>query len=234
METETNTIKVAVLWTVRERRSDRHSLVVARFKNIVTTYGITAYAQAPGGWANGAPSYLVLESTFTTVSATAAAGATSIQTAKDPTISGDTQLVLSVGQAAQEVVTFTTKTGTGPYTFALKFPTVNIHSSGDFVVRQPQASDTLASVTNEVEYDHQNFPGQRAPVASSFSPGTGQGTIQFFIAGITAANLYIAHVGLADSQTIGGGNLHNYAALGYNHNNNADLEIDANYVLTGG
>lgn len=223
-------VHVEVYWTVKERKSGLW-VVEHEFVNKITNYGQTAMAGAPfGGYI--APIYLVIDNAMTTMANTYLAGAASIQTVGDPTVAGDTQLDLSVGLSSQETVTFSSKTGTGPFTFNLTALTVNGHSSGDPVVRTPTFADTIASVLGESQYDPTYFAGKREPVTSSFSPATGQYTGQYFIAGIQATNLFFAHVGLADSISIGGGSLHNYASLGYNHNNTNDVEIDVTYVLT--
>lgn len=224
-------LDVEVLWVVKERRNGLWVVEHSTY-NRITTYGLTAFSGAPSG-TYVAPTYLVIDTATTTMANTYLAGASSIQTVADPTVAGDTQLDLSVGLATQETVTFSSKTGTGPYTFNLSSNTVNGHNSGDFVVRTPTAADTIASVLSEGQYDPTYFPNLRDPITSSFSPAAGQTTMQFFIAGIQATNLFFSHVGLADALTIGAGNLHNYASLGYNHNNTNDVEIDVTYNVTG-
>lgn len=231
MEIE-NKLKVAVGWLVKERNpvSGLWEPKLHRY-NLLTTYGLTAFASAPsGGYL--APVYLVIDQSNTTLSSNYSPGATSIQTAADPTIVGDTQLVLSVGQVTQETVTFSAKSGSGPYTFTLTGSTANSHSSGDFVVRAVTTGDTLSSVLSEAQFDPTYFSGQRLLQTANYSPASGQNTMQFFFAGIQATNLFFAHVGLADSVTIGQGNLHNYASFGYNHNNTNDVEIDVTWVVT--
>lgn len=220
-----------VHWTIKERR-DGLWVPIYEFDNLVTDFGLTALSSAPAGQYTP-PTFLVIETSQTTMAATANAGVNSVQLTADPTIAGDTQLVLSVGLAAEEVVTFTTKTGTGPFTFALTANLVNNHPSGDPVVREVTGVDTMASVLVEAQYDSTFDAGNRLPMTAAFSPGTGQNTMQFFMAGGTATNIFFAHVGLTEQRAIGalGSNLHNYAHLGYNHNNTNDLEIDVNYTL---
>lgn len=222
-------IKPVVNWTVKER-VDGLWVAKAQFKNLITNAGLTALALAPGG-NYLAPTYLVIDQSYTTMSA-ASSGATSVVLAADPTISGDTQLVLSVGLSAQETVTFSAKSGTGPFTFTVS-ALANNHAASDPCVRAPTVADTMSSVVSEAQYDSTNAPNMRVPSSGSYSPGTGQGTMQFFISGSTATNIFFAHVGMADKQSMTDAttNLHNYAALGYNHNNTNDLEIDVVYTL---
>lgn len=221
----------AVHWTVKERRNGLW-VPVYEFDNVVTDYGLTALASAPASQYT-APGFLVIETTFTTLAQPANAGTNSVQLVADPTLGGDNQLVLSVGLGAEEVVTFSGKSGTGPFTYTLTANLVNNHLSGDPAVREVTGADTMSAVLSEAQYDPTFDAGNRAPMTSAFSPATGQNTMQFFMSGLTATNLYFAHVGLADQRVIGSiaSNLHNYAHLGYNHNNTNDLEIDVNWTL---
>ena len=220
----------SVHWVLKER-VDGLWVPKVQTKNLLTSYGLTAFASAPSG-TYMPPVYLVIETTKTTFSNLFAAGVTSITTAGDPTLVGDTQLVLDPNTATQETVTFSAKSGTGPYTWTLTAPTTYSHNSGAFVVRAPTVNDTLASVIAEAQFDPTYSPNGRQLQTASYSPGAGQNTMQFFLAGIQATNVYFAHVGLADAKTIGQGNLHNYAAFGYNHNNTNDIEIDITWTLT--
>lgn len=224
-------------WTIKERQ-DGLWVTVKEFHNLVTNYGLTALASAPAGQYLP-PQYLVIDSASTTINAAVNPGDTTVQLLADPTIAGDTQLVLSVGLAAQEVVTITgpgvltTGFPSNYYLFTLTSPAVNAHAQSDPAVRQVTASDTMASVMSEAQYDPTFNANQRSALTAAFSPGTGQNTMQFFISGTTATNLFFAHVGLADQPGIGtlGTNLHNYAPLGYSHSNTNDLEIDVNWTL---
>jgi hypothetical protein len=224
-------IGVSVRWLLKERQNGLW-VPVRAFHNLVTNYGLTAMAAAPAG-AYTPPIYLVIDTAYTTMYSQANAGTSTVQLAADPTVAGDTQLVLSVGLASQETVTFTGKSGTNPVVFTLSANLVNTHSTGDPVVRAVTANDTMASVLSEAQYDPTNNPNKRSALTSNYSPGNAQSTMQFFLSGQTATNLFFAHVGLADNSTIGAPNtnLHNYAALGYNHNNTNDLEIDVTYTL---
>jgi len=222
---------VRVDWVLSERQAGLW-VPIHRFHNLVTNFGLTALAQAPGG-SYAPPIYLVINTAATTVSLGANPGDPTVQLAADPTLTGDTQLVLSPGAIGQETVTFSAKSFGPPFTYTLTGLLVNAHPLSDLAVRGPTVADTIASVTAEAQYDPTFNPNKRATVTASYSPGTGQGTIQFFLSGQTATNLLFAHVGLADKQTIGAGstNLHNYAALGYNHNNTNDVEIDVTYTM---
>src|SRR5216684_7793920 len=224
-------VKVDVAWVIKERQSGLW-VPVHRFHNILTNFGLTAFALAPSGQYIP-PIYLVIDTASTTMSSQGNPGDLVIQTAADPTLSGDTQLVLSVGLAGQETTTFLSKVGTGPVTFNLASVLTGTHPAADPVVRGPTTLDTIASVVSEAQYDPSFNPNNRVTMTAAFSPGLGQATMQFFLSGLTATNLFFAHVGLADQLVIGtlGTNLHNYAPLGYNHNNTNDLEIDVTYTL---
>lgn len=224
-------IGARVVWEVKEF-SGGVWVPRVRVKNVVTNYGVNALASAPSG-TYVPPLYLVINQASTVLSTSYSAGVTSIQTAADPTIGGDTSLVLGVGTANQETVAFSAKTGTGPFTFTLSSATSNSHTSGDLVTRVPLAADTIASIASEAQYDPTFAAGQRLIQTSSFSPTSGENTMQFFIAGIQATNVVFAQTGLADTQDIGTGNLHNLAVLGYNHNNTNDVEIDVTWTVIG-
>jgi hypothetical protein len=221
---------VSVEWTVKERIGGLW-VPVQVFHNLLTVFGLDAYATAAGGtWVP--PIYLVIDTSTAHLQGAYLPTATVIVTDVDPTVSGDTQLVLSVGQAQQETVTFSNKAGAGPYTWTLSTPLINSHNNLDNVVRAPNVNDTVASVLSEAQYDPVFAANSRAPVAASYSPTTGNGAMQFFMGSTQATGLYVAHVGMADNVTIGKGNLHNYAALGYLRNTAVDLELDVVYQLT--
>jgi hypothetical protein len=224
-----NGVGVSVHWTIKERRSGSW-VVVREFSNLVTDYGLTALSGAPAN-VYTAPIYLVIETSNTTHSSTDNAGQNLVHLTADPTISGDTQLVLSVGIAAEETVTFSSKSGTGPFTFTCTGNLTNSHPAADPAVRAAHVGDSMSSVLVEAQYDPTFDAGNRATLTSSYSPGTGQNTAQFFLAGITATNVFFAHVGMADARPTGSGHLHNYASLGYSHNNTNDLEIDVAWTL---
>ena len=206
-----------------------------------TNYGLNALASAPsGGYV--APQYLVIDTTHTTLAntGTLAAGATSVSLAANVSQPGDTQLVLGVGTANQETVTFTgspTLSG-GNYVYTLSSATQYSHTNGDICVRQPTVSDTIASIANEMQVDPTYFPGQRVTSAYGYNNGTGVWVLQMYVTG-TQANGYVAIVGLADSVTMGQGFLHAVGVVGVDHSfpnggNTNDLEIDAVITLSNG
>lgn len=196
---------------------------------IRTTYGLTALAAAvQGGYAP--PVYLVLENNGSTLSAGYAAGVSAVQLVARVDLAGDTQIVLSPGLPTQETVSFSSVTGTGPYTYNLTSPTFNTHATGDHVCRMPQASDTMAQVSGEFGFDPANSPGQRSSSPAGYSTGTGEWTMQFYLTGIQADS-YIMMVGLSDSPNIGQGNLHAHLIVAVDHTFTTqaaatDLEID--------
>jgi hypothetical protein len=224
-------ILVGVHWSVKERQ-DGLWVPVHDFHNLLTDYGLTAYASAPSGQYSP-PIYLVIEQSTVSVYSVANPGDTSIQLSGDPTIAGDTQIVLSVGLSNEETVTFTSIAGSSPTIATLSAPLANAHASGDPVVRGVVHTDTMSAVLSEAQYDPTFNPGNRMPMTSAYSPGVGQNTMQFFFSGATLTNQMFAHVGLTDQPKIGTitSNLHNYASLGYNHTNVNDLEIDVTYTL---
>jgi hypothetical protein len=224
---------ISAQWLIKEREEGLW-VPKRQFHNLLTNYGITAHAAAPSGQYTP-PIYLVLNSVYTTFNLATLAGVTSVQLNGDPTLTGDTQLVLSAGLSAQEVVTITgpaTVVG-GVSTFSLTAPTVNAHALGDPVVREVTTNDTMAVVTNELQYDPIYNANTRMAMSAAYSGGTGMNTMQFFFAGSALTNAFISHVGLTEQAAIGAmnANLHNYAPLGYNHNNTNDVEIDVNYAL---
>jgi hypothetical protein len=225
-----DSLNVSCTWTVKEKRNGIYIPVLTR-KNIFTNTGLTLLASAvSGGYVP--PIYLSMDSSYTYLTATYAAGVTSIQTNTAIDQTGDTQLVLSAGLATQETVTFTGRTGTGPYTYTLSSPTANAHNAGDWVARQPTVNDTISTIVSPIQYDSVNFPNLWPPSASGYSIGNGQWTIQFYLT-LTQAVAVIMTIGLVDSQTIGQGNLHNHVVLGYDHTQQAtDIEIDGNLTLT--
>lgn len=223
-------IQPRVKWVFKEKTEDGWQIVMEKH-NLLTNYGLTSYALAPGG-GYVAPVYLVIDQALTGLVSNTNIGDTTLQTVADPTLGGDNQLVVGGGLPSAETVTFTSKTGTGPYTFTLSSGMVNAHTASDAVMRKETVSDTIASVVSEAQFDPTFFPLQRGVMAASFSPGTGQATFQFYFAGTQATNVLFSHAGLADTATVGTGNLHNYATFGYYHNNTNDVEIDITYTLT--
>ncbi|GHO44510.1 hypothetical protein KSX_26730 [Ktedonospora formicarum] len=105
------------------------------------------------------------------------------------------------------------------------------HLGGDTVCRQVTINDTLASIASEAQYDPIGDPGNRATSVAGYSPGPGQWTIQFYLTA-TMAQVYIASIGLSETNTVGTGNLHNHLVIGYDHTSvNSDLAIDATITI---
>lgn len=215
-------------WTVKEKVGGMW-IVRKRVRNIFTNYGLQALASALSG-AYTAPLWLAIEAYYAVPTSLTAAGSGTIVFASRIDQAGDSQLILGVGLASQETVTYTSVTGTGPYTYTLSGVTANSHPTTDPCCRVPLVTDTVAQLSQEIQYDSTNFPNQRMQSPGGYSPGTAQWTAQFYFPGPTAQG-FIALAGLTDNETIGQGNLHNHFALGYNNNNSSnDLEIDG--VLT--
>lgn len=227
-----NRVGVRVGWVIKEKH-DGLWVPVLFTHNLLTNFGLTAYAAAPSGQ-YVPPIYLVIDTAKAAMYTNSLVNDTQVQLTANPTIGGDTQIVLSVGLGTQETATFSSITGVAaPFIANLTAPLVNAHANSDPVVRAVTAGDTISSVLSEAQYDPVFNPNNRLALTASFSPGFGQNTMQFFISGLTATNLFFSHVGLADQQQIGslGSNLHNYASFGYNHNTTADVEIDVTYTL---
>ncbi len=231
--------RAGVRWVVKER--DPHSgLYLPRLSgwNKFTDYGLTNLAQSWTG-AGSPPLYLIIDSFKGTVNdVSLAIGATSVTVAasQQPTISGDTQLVLDVGASGQETVTFSgvTNNNNGTWTYALSAPTTQPHSQGAWVVRPVQQSDTLSSIVSEVQYDATNAPNARMKAnGTGYSTGTGSYTMQFFLTGAQAITQWVC-VGLSDTGTVGQGNLHNHLVFGYDHQQNNDVELDVTLTLSNG
>jgi hypothetical protein len=213
-------------WTVRE-----NGLVVARGKNVQTTFGLTAYASGFQG-SYQAPVYLVLE-TFAPALVSLVGTTLVLSATQQPTLVSDTQLVLSVGTVNQEVIGFTgqpTVNGS-QYTYTLSSTPINSHAVNDICTRNPTASDTLTSVFSEQQYDSTNAPNQRMQSIGGYSPGAGQWTMQFFFSGTQALFEFVT-LGLADNLTLGQGSLHNHLVIGYDHTSGNDAEIDVTLTLT--
>src|SRR5260221_1302658 len=190
---------VDVTWVVKEGQNGLW-VPVQRGKNLQTNYGITAYAQAAGGTCV-APGSVGIEKTKARIQSGGGRGTTSFVTAIDPTTAGDVSLVLGVGLQTQETVTFSLKTGSGPFTWTTS-ASVNQHNTGEFVVRLPLATDTMAQVISEAQYDPVNAPNQLSYTSGNYSPGVWVGTIQFYFSALAATILSFAHVELADHSTL--------------------------------
>lgn len=220
----------ACIWTVKEKQNGIYVPVLRR-KNVITDYGLSSLAAAWNGTAIP-PLYIILETLKTTVSASTIIGATSIQLAARVDQTGDTKIQLSIGTANEETATFSSVTGTGPYTYTVTALT-KAHTAADKCARAPQQSDTMTKVTSELSYDL-NTPNTRAPITASYSVSTGVYTYQFFFTGIQA-NGYLMSVGLADNANFAAGNLFAHLILNYDHTfvtTGSDVEIDATLTAT--
>jgi hypothetical protein len=225
-------LNTTYVWTVKEK-DPATGLYIPKMtkKNVQTNYGITAYAGAFQGSYN-APTYMVIDGFAPTL--VSLAGTTLVLTASAlPTLGYDTQLVLSLGTGNQETVSFTNVSQNGSqYTYTLASTPVNSHSLNDICVRVPNAIDTMSAVFSEQQYDSTNAPNQRMQSVGGYSSGTANWVMQFFFSG-SQALFYFATIGLADSVTLGTGNLHNLLTLGFNHTGTTnDLELDVSLTLS--
>lgn len=230
-------LRIGCVWTVKER-DPRTGLYIPKLsrKNLFTDYGLQALSGAlSGGYV--APQYLVIETNKTTVLGTFAPGASVVTLVARVDQAGDTAVVLSAGTGNSETCAFSSVTANGPnFDYHLTSPTTKTHSAGDIAVRSPRTADLMSGVVGEAAYDPVNAPSTRQAVVSSYIPGAGQTTYQFYFTGIQA-NVYFALLGLSDSPTVGAGNLHNHVAFGYDHTipggstSTNDLEIDATLTI---
>jgi hypothetical protein len=219
---------VTGIWLIKEIDPKTKRVVsTIKKKNIMTSYGLSALASALNGGYTP-PIYLVIENTTTTLYTQANIGDSQVQLNARVDITGDNQLVLDPGLGSQETVTYTSVTGSSaPYTYALSGTVANTHANGNTVCRNVNINDTMSSVQSEVQYDPVNYPNQRSASASGYSTGAGVWTVQFYMSG-QIAQQYFTICGLADSITLGQGNLHNHFVLGLNRNGSTnDIEIDA-------
>jgi hypothetical protein len=239
MNTLTEALRSSVVWTVRAWRRKGALVVqeeVLRRKNLQTNFGLTAFAGAFQGTYT-APVYLVIESLAGLIQNVGGIGVGATSVSLDHAVDevGDTSLVLGVGSANQETVTFSARSGTGPYVYTIS-ATTKTHAQYDACVRLVLATDGMAQVQSEVQYDTVNAPTQRMASLGGYSQGAGNWTMQFFFAGTQALGaggipLLFANCGLADSVTVGAGNLHNHINLGYSHTSGNDAEIDVSLTL---
>lgn len=230
-------LRVNCIWTVKERlwlpisRREIWKPVLTQ-KNTFTTNGLTQLASAISG-SYVAPNYLVLNKNTTGLTNNQSPGDTSVTLNSRIDQAGDTQIVLSLGLANQEVVTFSAvNTVSGKYVYTLSSPLVSSHSAGDLVTRQPNANDTMSNITAEQQYDPTNAANSRLQSVAGYSAGPGNWVIQFYFVA-QAAVFYISDIALADNITIGQGTLHNHCVLGYDHSaGTSDVEIDGSLTLT--
>lgn len=227
-------LKTEFVWTVKERDPKTGLFIpVLQRKNVQTNYGLTAFAGAFQGTYT-APVYMVIDD-FKPTYATGSSGTTlKLTTVTQPTLAGDSQIVLSIGTANQEVVTFTgTPTySSGVWTYTLTASPVNSHTVGDVCVRNPLATDTVSSIFTEQQYDSVNAPNARMQSIGGYSGGSANWVMQFFFAS-DQAECYFSTVGLADNVTVGQNNIHNLVVLGLDHTGNTnDLELDVSLTLS--
>lgn len=219
---------VTGIWLIKEIDPKTKQVVSEiKKKNIMTSYGLSALAGALNGNYTP-PIYLVIENFTTTLYTTANIGDSQVLTNARVDITGDNKLVLDPGLGSQEVVTYTSVTGSSaPYTYTLSGTVVNTHATGNTVCRNVSINDDISSVQSEVQYDSTNYPNQRSASPSGYSTGTGVWTVQFYLSGQISQQLFTI-CGLADNITLGQGNLHNHFVLGLNRNGSTnDIEIDA-------
>lgn len=212
------------IWTLKEAETGKIKWIK---ENKFTSFGLTAIASAPnGGYVP--PQYLALNSAHTTLSAAlATTGLTTLQTVVRIDIAGDTQLVLSPNTANTEIVTFSTVTGTGPFTYTLSTPTTKTHALSDIVIRQTNINDTLTTgIVTPIQYDSVNAPSQWPTSVGGYQTSAGIWTVQFYFSVGQIAS-YLATAGLIDTQTFGSGNLHNHLVIGEDHTaDTTDFELD--------
>jgi hypothetical protein len=226
-------LNTTFIWTVKERDPES-GLFIPKLtrKNIQTNYGMTAYAGAFQGTYTP-PIFMVVDGfnpTFSSLTGTTLV----LNASRQPTLGTDSQLVLSIGTANQEVVSFSgTPAQAGSlWTYSLTAAPTLAHVSGDICVRNPTATDTMTAIFSEQQYDTVNAPNQRMQSVGGYSGGTANWTMQYFFTGAQAL-VYFATVGLSDAATLGTGNLHNLLVLGYNHTGTTnDLELDVSLTLS--
>lgn len=233
-----NNIGVGCIWTVKEKVTlpISHKEIwhpVLERKNTFTTDGLSSLASAISG--NYIPPvYLILASNYATVAFTTAVAATSITLSSQVDQPGDTQIVLSIGLANQETVTFSSVVVSvdTTVTYTLTTPCVYVHNVGEQCARQAMAGDTMNNILGETEYDPANSPLTRATSMSGYSGGAGNWIIQFYFV-LGQATMYISDIGLTENPAIGSGTLHNHVVLGYDHTSaSSDVEIDGSLTLT--
>jgi len=224
-------LHTAFTWILR-RRTSRGWQEVLRKKNIQTTYGLTAYASGFQGSYN-APLFMAIDTQHGSLQVSVSAGANSFQSDVAVHQAGGTQVLLDVSGLNPETLTFSSVTGSGPYTYHLTGTTAFSHTAPTAkITRVPKASDVVANFTAEAQFDSTNFPSQRITSLGGYSPGSGQWAMQFYFTKGQAA-VYIARCGLFDAVALGAGNLHNEIALGYDNSaGTTDLELDILLALS--
>lgn len=231
-DVEAMKLKATYVWTVKEKDPKTGLYIpVLQRKNIQTNFGLTAYAGAFQGNYT-APVYMVIDGFAPKL--VSLTGTTLVLSANAlPVLGYDTQLVLSIGTANQETVSFTSVVQSGSqYTFTLSATPSLSHAVNDICVRAPNAIDTMTAIFSEQQYDSTNAPNQRMQSIGGYSGGTGNWVMQYFFTGTQGIFEFVT-VGLADAVTIGTGNLHNLLPLGFNHTGTTnDLELDVSLTLS--
>lgn len=226
-------VRVSCIWTIKERDA-KTGLYIPKYQhsNLLSSNGLSNLAASWGGQ-NVVPQYLVIDQNYGSLyAALTSTGLNSLQLTSRVDIAGDTQIILGAGTTNQETVTFSSVTGSGPYTYNLSTPTTKTHLITDPVLRQVNQNDTYTnSVVNEMSYDPTNDPGNRSLASSGYSQGIGNWTVQFFLSGTQAIGNLMT-LGLSDQQAMGGGTLHNHCILGYYHSSTADQDIEIDASLT--
>jgi len=219
---------------VRNPATGRYEPVRER-QNLFTDAGLTNLAKM---WMNqGTPSTNLVIDSFKPVinNATLPAGSTSVtlSATAQPHKSGDTQLVLGLGLAGQETVSYSgaSSLGGGLYQYSLSSPTVNVHNQNEWAVRKPLQSDVLSDIISEVQYDAVAAPGQRmAASGPGYSQGSANYVMQFFLTGNQALTDWVT-LGLSDAANTGSGSLMNHLAFGFTHATGDDVELDISLTL---
>lgn len=221
---------VRAIWTIKERHTTPIShrevwVPVFQDHNLFTNDGLTSLAAFFSG-SGSPPGYLVIDSKSGKITDTSLSiGATTVHSDTIVDESGDTQLVLDLGGANEETVTFSARSGSGPYAYTVS-ATTKTHAVNQYVVRKPKVDDTIAKIQSEVQYSPTIFPGKRSPQRGFYSSGNGNGTAQYMVTGSQAA-VRFESLGLSESDTVGAGLLHNHLAVGYDHTTSGiDVEID--------
>jgi hypothetical protein len=227
---------VRAIWTIKEKvwLPVSHRWVmqpVFEDHNLFTNDGLTQLAAFFSG-SGTPPAYLVIDNKSGKITdTTLSIGATTVHVDTIVDEASDTQLVLDNGGANEETVTFSARSGSGPYTYTVS-ATTKSHALNQYVVRNPRIADNLASIQSEVQYSPTIFPGKRSPRRGFYSTGNGNGTMQFMLTG-SEANVRFESLGLSESDTVGAGLLHNHIAVGYDHSTTGtDVEVDVSIDIT--
>jgi hypothetical protein len=225
-------LRMDCVWTLKRREASGLYVPVLTKRNVVTTYGKTALA---GAWAGSyaPPQYIVIDDKYTTLNSGVTSGvSTTLVVPARVDIAGDTQVIIDPGLGSQETKTFTSVTGSGPFTYNLSGAVATTHALGAKVVRVLKAADDMSQVQNERQFDATNFPLQRLPVSSSYSTGTGNVVLQFYFTN-TQANFWLMALGLSENQNVASGHLHNHIGLYFDNTaGTSDIEIDVSLTLS--